>query len=171
MSRTRTEEITDNPWRAVAFLALCLIVIAITGCATTGPATPETVDAQAYKAGRIAAHGYLAVGRDQLDVPQREAVRQVYNAIGIALRAAHASGLESVQLDAMLAQAITDHISDPDLRPLATELVAEIVAQVRERIPADVTGLDSWRVALAVHRGIADVLPLYGIDPEVEVTP
>jgi len=169
MSRTRTEQIEANPWHAVAFAVVCLIVILATGCATA-PATPDTIDARAYKAGRIAAHGYLAAGRDQLDIPQREAVRQAYNAIGLALRAAHASGMETVQLDAMLAAAITDHISDPDLRPLATELVAEIVAQVRQRIPADVTGLDSWRVAIAVHRGIADVLPMYGIDPEREVT-
>lgn len=166
--QTRTERVTENPWRVVAFVAVCLIVIMASGCAST-PATPESAEATAYKAGRLGTHAYLA-SRSHLSVRQRERVRQVYVAVGLALDAAHAEGMESVRADILLADAIAKYTPDDDLRPFATELVAEIVGRIRQRLPADMTGLQSYRIAIAVHRGIADVLPMYQIDPDKEVT-
>jgi len=167
---TLTERIAANPWHAVAFAVVCLIVLlAATGCATT-PATPETAEARAYKAARVGTHGYL-YARDNLTVQHREATRRAYLAFGLWLDAAHASGMESVQLNADIVGLIVADIESPDLRALAGEILLEVVDRVRTRIPADVAGLDSYRIALAVHRGIGDVLRERGIDPSSEVLP
>jgi hypothetical protein len=150
------------------YMLAAIVLAMFTGCATT-PATPETVEVRAYKAGRYGTHAYL-IGRDHLAAPHREATRRAYLAFGLWMDAAHASGMESVRLDAEAVALIVADVPD-EWRGLAGEILMEVVARVRDRIPADVAGLDSYRIALAVHRGIGDVLRERGIDPDAEVTP
>jgi hypothetical protein len=167
------------------YIYLTLLVIAGilvgAGCASTGnPSNAalgttaqadgiEKWERRSYSAASVGTAFYL-MKRDDLAVKQREAIRQTwlaYHAIVVSLKA---QGVESIDVQTALIDAVEDHITDEALRPLAIVFIQTVIDGIKANVPVDkLTASDSWRIAVAVHNGIANTLVLHGVDPSKPV--
>lgn len=164
-----------------AALIIIAAVLVLAGCASSSPpsvvggvTTPPAADGieqwehRAYSSASLGAAAYLSQ-RERLDPKAREAIRVAWLAFDSVIYASMAEGQSLGDPADALAAAITQRVP-PKYRPLAMELVKEIVYRLRAKIPVtDLSREDSWRIAVAVHRGILHQLTLAGIDPTKRV--